>query len=105
MALGAAMDPAARPARRTAAMRLFIDYWNGAGAWARTSAGLRDFFLGCHDRVRADFRAIDGEPGGAADLARIACPTLAVMGLELADAEHARDRDRGRRRCRGRCCG
>ena len=82
MAIGAAMDPAAGPGRRIAAMRLFIDYWNGAGAWARTSAGLRAFLLGCHDRVRADFRAIAGEQGGVAELARIACPALAVMGLE-----------------------
>jgi pimeloyl-ACP methyl ester carboxylesterase len=82
MALGAAMDPGAGPARRTAAMRLFIDYWNGDGAWARTSAGLRAFFLGCHDRVGADFRAIAGEAGGVAELARIGVPALAVMGLE-----------------------
>jgi pimeloyl-ACP methyl ester carboxylesterase len=82
MAIGAAMDLAAGPARRVAAMRLFVDYWNGAGAWARTSAGLRDFLLGCHDRVRADFRAIAGEAGGPAELAGIACPALAVMGLE-----------------------
>ena len=82
MAIGAAMDPAAGPARRAAAMRLFIDYWNGDGAWARTSPRLRDFFLRCHDRIRAEFRAVACEAGGLGDLGRIACPTLAVMGLE-----------------------
>ena len=94
MAIGAAMDPAAGPARRAAAMRLFIDYWNGDGAWARTSPRLRDFFLRCHDRIRAEFRAVACEAGGLGDLGRIACPTLAVMGLEFADAESAGDRAR-----------
>ncbi len=82
MSLGAALDPDAGPARRIAAMRLVIDYWNGAGAWGRTSAGLRAFLLGCHDRIGAEFRAIEREAGGIADLERIPCPTLAVMGLE-----------------------
>ena len=82
MAIGAAMDPAAGRNGRIAAMRRFIDYWNGAGAWARTSPALRDFFLRCHDRVRADFAAVAVEPDGLAELARIAAPTLAIIGLD-----------------------
>ncbi len=82
MGLGATLDPAGGPFVRTAGMRRFIDYWNGAGAWERTSAGLRDFFLSCHDRVHADFGAIAAEPALADGLARIDCPTLAVMGLD-----------------------
>ena len=46
------------------------------------SPRLRDFFLRCHDRIRAEFRAVACEAGGLGDLGRIACPTLAVMGLE-----------------------
>ena len=72
MAIGAAMDPAAGRDGRIAGMRGFIDYWNGAGAWGRTSPALRDFFLRCHDRVRADFAAVAVEPDGLAELARIA---------------------------------
>jgi pimeloyl-ACP methyl ester carboxylesterase len=82
MGIGAAMDPTSGRDGRIAGMRRFIDYWNGAGAWARTSPGLRDFFLQCHDRVHADFAAIAGERDGLAELARIACPTLAIMGLD-----------------------
>jgi pimeloyl-ACP methyl ester carboxylesterase len=82
MSLGTALDPNAGPERRIAAMRLVIDYWNGAGAWGRTSGGLQGFLLGCHDRIRAEFRALAREEGGVADLERITCPTLAVMGLE-----------------------
>jgi lipase len=69
---------------RVAAMRGFIDYWNGDGAWARTSPGLRRFFLACAERVAADFRAVLFEPSGREALARIECPTLAVMGLDSA---------------------
>ena len=67
---------------RIGAIRGFIDYWNGAGAWSRTSAGLRGFFLSCLGRVCADLRAVMGEGGNRAEIARITCPTLAVMALE-----------------------
>jgi pimeloyl-ACP methyl ester carboxylesterase len=80
--LGAAIDRLAEAGRRTLVMRRFIDYWNGDGAWARTSPRLRGFFLDCLERVRADFAAVAGETGGRADLAGIDCPALAVMGLE-----------------------
>ena len=63
-------------------MRGFIDYWNGAGAWARTSDGLKAALLACLSRVCADFRAVMFEEAALADLARIDVPTLAVMGLD-----------------------
>jgi len=78
MAVGAAMEGRGR----VAGMRGFIDFWNGPGAWRRTSAELRRVLLGRHERVRADFRAIAGEPDGMAGLGRIGCPALAVMGLQ-----------------------
>jgi pimeloyl-ACP methyl ester carboxylesterase len=71
----------ARAGARSAAMASFIDFWNGAGAWCRTSLRLRTFFLRCLDRVRADFRAADAESWPLADLARVTVPALAVMGL------------------------
>ena len=69
---------------RVAAMRGFIDYWNGDGAWERTSAGLRRFFLSCAERVCADFRAVLFERSGREALATPEVPTLAVMGLDSA---------------------
>ncbi len=77
---------------REEAMRGFIDYWNGAGAWARTSDGLKAALLACLSRVCADFRAVMFEEAALADLARIDVPTLAVMGLEFANAEPSGDR-------------
>ncbi len=82
MGIGAALNAAAGPRSRAAAMALFIDYWNGEGAWARTSPRLQAFFLGCFEQVRADFAAIAAEAGGLGDLSRIDCPSLAVMGLD-----------------------
>jgi pimeloyl-ACP methyl ester carboxylesterase len=57
-----------------------VDYWNGRGAWARTSEGLRAFLLGCLPRAMRNLAAIRALP--RTDYARIACPTLAVMGLD-----------------------
>jgi lipase len=65
----------------SAAMARFIDFWNGRGAWDRTSPRLQAFFLACLDRVRADFRAIAAERWDVAELSRIEVPALAVMGL------------------------
>jgi pimeloyl-ACP methyl ester carboxylesterase len=65
-----------------AAMRRFIDFWNGAGAWSRTSPRLQGFFLGCLGRIRAEFRAVLGESWQTSDLAGIEVPALAVMGLD-----------------------
>ena len=94
MWLGAAMDPDSGEGARIAGMRRFIDYWNGPGAWARSSPALRDFFLKCHDRVRADFAAIAGEEDGMAELARIGSPTLAIMGLDSPTSSSPGHRDR-----------
>lgn len=63
------------------AMRRFVDYWSGAGAWERTSAGLRAVLLGHLPQVIANFVALRALPGRP-DYARIACPTLVAMGLE-----------------------
>lgn len=82
MGVAAAMNAAVGPRSRLAAMQLFIDYWNGAGAWSRTSPRLRQFFLSCFQQVRADFAAIAAETDGPDDLARIDCPALAVMALD-----------------------
>lgn len=63
------------------ATRRFVDYWNGPGAWERSSPGLQSFLLDCLPQVIANvfaLRALRGRP----DHARIVCPTLVIMGLE-----------------------
>jgi pimeloyl-ACP methyl ester carboxylesterase len=82
MAVAAALNAAVGPRSRQAAMALFIDYWNGEGAWARTSPRLRQFFMECYDRVRADFASVAAEAADLGELGRIDCPALVVMGLE-----------------------
>ena len=64
------------------AMRAFVDFWNGDGAWARTSPELRGFFLRCLGRVCADLRAVMFETEGREPVARISCPVMAVVGLK-----------------------
>lgn len=64
-----------------AAMRGFVDYWMGAGAWARSSFRLRAALLARLPRVCADVRAVMFEPSLLDELARIDVPTLAVTGL------------------------
>jgi lipase len=66
---------------REAAVRAFIDYWNGAGAWSRTGSSLRAFFLACLDRILSNFDAIGVAAPSLAPLKRIAVSTLALMGL------------------------
>jgi len=68
-----------RPAE---AMRVFIDYWSGEGAWARTSPRLRAELLRHLPRVCADLRAVMFEHQTTLDLAAIACPTLVIEGSE-----------------------
>jgi pimeloyl-ACP methyl ester carboxylesterase len=65
---------------REAAIAAFVDYWNGPGAWARSSAALRGFLVGGLDRVFANFAAIAASPADAKALATLACPLLAVSG-------------------------
>jgi pimeloyl-ACP methyl ester carboxylesterase len=62
------------------AMRRLVDYSNGRGAWARSSEGLREFLLGCLPRTMSNLAAVRALP--RTDYARVACPTLAVMGLD-----------------------
>jgi pimeloyl-ACP methyl ester carboxylesterase len=68
--------------RADAAIRSFVDFWNGDGAWARTSPKLRAALAGGLDAVLANFAAIAWERDRLADVARISVPVLAVMGLE-----------------------
>ncbi|MFO1207832.1 MAG: alpha/beta fold hydrolase [Amaricoccus sp.] len=73
---------------RVEAMRIFVDYWNGEGAWARTSAELQATLLGHLRRVCADLRAVMFEHQTLADLAELDCPTLAVLGGDSPYVSH-----------------
>ena len=62
------------------AMGRFIDFWNGEGAWDRTSAGLRQKLAILSSQVMSDFQAIFAEDTGLADLASVTCPVLVMAG-------------------------
>jgi pimeloyl-ACP methyl ester carboxylesterase len=64
------------------AMAHFIDFWNGAGAWQRSSHGLRQHLARLTGSVLEDFASIEAEPDGLAAYSRITCPVLAVMGSQ-----------------------
>jgi lipase len=68
--------------RPDAAIRSFVDFWNGDGAWARSSPKLRAALAAGLDAVLANFAAITWEEDRLADVAGIGVPVLAVMGLE-----------------------
>ncbi|MFO1144575.1 MAG: alpha/beta hydrolase [Amaricoccus sp.] len=73
---------------RAEAMRIFIDYWNGEGAWGRTSARLREELVGHLGRVCADLRAVMFEHQTLEDLAELDCPTLAILGDDSPFVSH-----------------
>jgi pimeloyl-ACP methyl ester carboxylesterase len=64
------------------AMSRFIDFWNGDGAWARTSLGLREKLAQTTGQVMDDFVAISAETATFADYAAIGCPVLTVTGRQ-----------------------
>ena len=68
--------------REREAMRIFIDYWSGEGAWDRTSPRLQAELLTHLPRVCADLRAVMFEHQTVFDLAAITCPTLVIEGSD-----------------------
>ncbi|MBT5263269.1 MAG: alpha/beta hydrolase [Rhodospirillaceae bacterium] len=61
-------------------MRTFIDYWNGAGAWARLHDHIRRDLCRRASKVILDFAATFSERTTREDLARIQIPTLVLRG-------------------------
>lgn len=70
---------AAKPA---AAMRTYVDFWYGAGAWSRTSSTLQDHFILQAEQVVTSLAASLAESWTISRCKRLTCPTLAVMALE-----------------------
>ncbi len=75
----ARIDAAASPREGAQA---FIDYWNGAGAFAALPEGMQQRFTGLIAKVRLDFVALLGEPATLADMAALDIPTLLLFGRD-----------------------
>ena len=82
MKVEGAMRAACSEGNPGTAMARFIDFWNGDGAWARTSQGLRQKLTLAAGQVMGDFRAIAAETATFADYAAISCPALAITGRQ-----------------------
>jgi lipase len=61
-------------------MRIFIDYWNGDGAWNRTSHSLRQRLAAMVGQVHRDYEALASDPISDRDAAGVVCPTLVLTG-------------------------
>jgi pimeloyl-ACP methyl ester carboxylesterase len=83
---GEVMEIAALVARANAngdyrrAMARFVDYWNGAGAWAQTKPQLQAALARRATKVALDFCATMTESTPQAAYGRIAVPTLVLCG-------------------------
>lgn len=63
------------------ATRLFIDFWNGPGAYLRLPPSLRDEFVRRIAKVRLDFQALFAERMRLPDLASLGLPVCLMSGL------------------------
>ncbi|TWI65378.1 pimeloyl-ACP methyl ester carboxylesterase [Pseudoduganella lurida] len=75
----AAIEAAATPED---AARVFLDYWNGAGAFDALPAPLRERFAAQVAKVRLDFVALLGEAATLRDMAAITAPALVLSGRD-----------------------
>jgi pimeloyl-ACP methyl ester carboxylesterase len=71
----AAIEAALTPEDAT---RIFIDYWNGTGAFDAMPAPLRERFTAQVAKVKLDFAALLGEPATLDDMRAIAVPALVL---------------------------
>jgi pimeloyl-ACP methyl ester carboxylesterase len=81
---------------RELAMRRFVDFWMGDGAWAELSADARASMLKAADKIVLDWQASFAADPGRARLSALAARTLLVRGSDsprpmrsLVDALHA----------------
>ncbi len=72
--------------------RQVIDYWNGAGAWDRTSFRLRQALAEQIGRAHRDYAALTSDRASRDDLASVVCPVLSLRGTH-SPAITARVRD------------
>jgi pimeloyl-ACP methyl ester carboxylesterase len=62
------------------ATRVFIDYWNRAGAFDAAPAAAQDKMVAQIAKVKLDFEALLGEAATLADLPMVAMPALVMAG-------------------------
>ena len=62
------------------AMARFVDYWNGAGAWARLGEAQRQSIVRAAPKVALDFWSTITEPKVLQDYAAVTAPTLLMSG-------------------------
>ncbi|MEC5163127.1 MULTISPECIES: alpha/beta fold hydrolase [unclassified Janthinobacterium] len=74
----AAIGDAATPRDAT---RVFIDYWNRAGAFDSLPGAQQDKFTAQIEKVKLDFQALLGEPATLVDMAGLDMPALVMSGL------------------------
>lgn len=79
--MGAAIDT-----DRREATRLFIDYWNGEGAFARLPRALRQEFMQRIAKVPLDFQALFGDRLTLAEVARLPFPVCLMAGMRSPDS-------------------
>lgn len=70
------------------AMRRFVDYWNGEGAWGAMSDRQRKAISGLAPKVALDFWSSITEPTLIEDYASIDTPTLLICGSESPEPTH-----------------
>ncbi len=76
------LNAAAAMGRPADGMARFIDFWNGEGAWARTSARLRAHLARKIGQVINNFAASNAEDWPLADCRKLSCPTMAMIGMD-----------------------
>jgi pimeloyl-ACP methyl ester carboxylesterase len=79
-AVAAEMERAVAGGDRRGAMALFVDYWNGAGAWNRIPARQQDEFSELAEKVICNFHTLLGETWNPADFSRLRCPVVILRG-------------------------
>ncbi|MBA8906854.1 alpha/beta fold hydrolase [Aminobacter ciceronei] len=72
----------ARASGPSAGMRAYIDFWHGAGAWRRTSEGLRQELVRHAEQAGRDLATALAATWPANRCRALGCPTLAVMALD-----------------------
>jgi pimeloyl-ACP methyl ester carboxylesterase len=64
------------------AARIFVDYWNGEGAWSRLPAEKRTPVTAALPKLAQEIEAVLGEPAGARDMRHVHAPVLLLQGAE-----------------------
>lgn len=80
-AVGRLVQQATRSGDSDAALRCFVDYWNGPGAWESLGPDKRNAMRGGLAGLDLQFPALIWDPACIADFGRMDVPTLLVQGM------------------------